>query len=172
MSDLGELKTIIEELKKKLFETQNLYLTELNKLSAKLPCYKQSVIDKNMYNKLQEENGDLHEENGDLHEDIDDLMEDIEYLKNEAETLKKQLKKKNKRSLEDLWKSDGEDSVSEDTDSEDTDNKDNNLKNTQLAPVKHDAVKDDKKEEIPSPTVFGQEAEMPPQTLLIAPLVF
>ena len=103
LDDLGldGLKTIIQELKIKLSETQKLYLNELNKLSDKIPCYKQNIRDKydhERYDELQEENGDLEEENDYLigkidsnKEHINYLIEENSYLDEENKELKKEL---------------------------------------------------------------------------------
>jgi len=177
LDDLGldGLKTIIQELKIKLSETQKLYLNELNKLSDKIPCYKQNIRDKydhERYDELQEENGDLEEENDYLIGKIDSNKEHINYLIEENSYLDEE-NKELKKELNDfilmspLWK-DGE--VSGNTEAEN-----NSFVNTLTAKNDKKKPKNDKKkpktpEVTPTPITFGDELVKFPPRINLAPL--
>ena len=163
LDDLGldGLKTIIQELKIKLSETQKLYLNELNKLSDKLPCYEQNIRDKydqERYDELQERYDELEEENN-------YLEEENSYLDEENNELKKELNDFIKMSS--LWK-DGE--VSGNTEAEN-----NSFVNTLKAKNDKKKPKNDKKkpktpEVTPTPITFGDELVKIPPRINLAPL--
>tara|TARA_B110000977_G_C10956205_1_gene446681 strand:- start:114 stop:680 length:567 start_codon:yes stop_codon:yes gene_type:complete len=180
-SDEKDLKKMIQELKIKLSETQKLYLNELNKLSDKLPCYKQNIRDKydqERYDELQEENGDLEEENDSLIGKIDSNKDYINYLEEENSSLDEE-NKELKEKLNDfikmspLWK-DGE--VSGNTEAE------NNsfvntltAKNDKKKPKTLKTPKEPKEPEVTTIT-FGELVDFPPRINLAplkrAPLIF
>jgi chromosome condensin MukBEF ATPase and DNA-binding subunit MukB len=175
-SDEKDLKKMIQELKIKLSETQKLYLNELNKLSDKIPCYKQNIRDKydhERYDELQEENGDLEEENDSLIGKIDSNKDYINYLEEKNSSLdeeNKELKEKVNDfiKMSPLWK-DGEDS--ENTEAEDSGNteaEDNSFVNTLTA--KNDKKKPKTPEVTPTPITFGDELVKFPPRINLAPL--